>query len=47
MFFHKVVCDGSNNTGEVIDRNEFVGDIYVSSKDLSIITPSCSGQKWR
>ena len=24
-----VVCDGSNNTGEVIDRNEFVGDIYV------------------
>jgi len=25
----KVVCDGSNNTGDVIDRNEFVGDIYV------------------
>lgn len=25
----KVVCDESNNTGEVIDRNEFVGDIYV------------------
>ena len=25
----QVVCDGSNNTGEVIDRNEFVGDIYV------------------
>lgn len=24
-----VVCDGTNNTGEVIDRNEFVGDIYV------------------
>ena len=24
-----VVCDGSNNTGEVIDRNEFVGDIYI------------------
>ncbi len=22
-------CDGTNNTGEVIDRNEFVGDIYV------------------
>lgn len=25
----KVVCDESNNTPEVIDRNEFVGDIYV------------------
>jgi hypothetical protein len=24
-----VVCDETNNTGEVIDRNEFVGDIYV------------------
>ena len=25
----KVVCDDSNNTGDVVDRNEFVGDIYV------------------
>lgn len=25
----KVVCDETNNTGEVIDRNEFVGDIYI------------------
>ena len=25
----RVVCDSTNNTGEVIDRNEFVGDIYV------------------
>ena len=25
----KVVCDESNNTGEVIDRNEFVADIYI------------------
>lgn len=24
-----VVCDDSNNTSEVIDRNEFVGDIYI------------------
>lgn len=24
-----VVCDESNNTPEVIDRNEFVGDIYI------------------
>jgi phage tail sheath protein FI len=25
----RVVCDATNNTGEVIDRNEFVGDIYI------------------
>ena len=25
----RVVCDESNNTAEVIDRNEFVGDIYI------------------
>jgi len=25
----RVVCDESNNTGQVIDRNEFVGDIYI------------------
>lgn len=24
-----VVCDATNNTPEVIDRNEFVGDIYI------------------
>jgi hypothetical protein len=24
-----VVCDESNNTPEVIDRNEFIGDIYI------------------
>lgn len=24
-----VVCDSTNNTGEVIDRNEFIGDIYI------------------
>lgn len=29
IYDYKVVCDGSNNTGEIIDRNEFVGDIYV------------------
>jgi hypothetical protein len=23
------VCDGTNNTQDVIDRNEFIGDIYV------------------
>ena len=25
----RVVCDGTNNTGEVIDANQFVGDIYI------------------
>lgn len=25
----KVVCDETNNTGEVIDRNEFIADIYI------------------
>jgi phage tail sheath protein FI len=25
----KVICDESNNTGDVVDRNEFIGDIYV------------------
>jgi hypothetical protein len=29
IFEFKVVCDESNNTGEVIDRNEFIGDIYI------------------
>jgi hypothetical protein len=29
IYDFKVVCDGTNNTGEVIDRNEFIGDIYV------------------
>jgi phage tail sheath protein FI len=26
---YRVVCDDSNNTAEVIDRNEFVGDIFI------------------
>ena len=25
----KVVCDGNNNTSDVIDANQFVGDIYI------------------
>ena len=29
IFDFKVVCDATNNTPEVIDRNEFVGDIYI------------------
>jgi phage tail sheath protein FI len=29
IYDFKVVCDDTNNTGEVIDRNEFVGDIFI------------------
>lgn len=29
IFDYRVVCDGTNNTPEIIDRNEFVGDIYI------------------
>jgi len=29
IYEFKVVCDGSNNTPERIDRNEFWGDIYI------------------
>ena len=29
IFDYRVVCDETNNTPEVIDRNEFVGDIYI------------------
>jgi hypothetical protein len=29
IFDFKVVCDQSNNTSEVIDANQFVGDIYI------------------
>jgi hypothetical protein len=24
-----VICDDTNNTGAVVDANEFVGDIYI------------------
>ena len=34
-----VVADASNNTGEVIDRNEFIGDIFVKpSRSINFIT---------
>ena len=29
IFDFRVICDETNNTAEVIDRNEFVGDIYI------------------
>ena len=34
-----VKCDESNNTGEVIDRNEFVADIFVKpTRSINFIT---------
>tara|TARA_R110000803_G_C11838961_1_gene304331 strand:- start:77 stop:679 length:603 start_codon:yes stop_codon:yes gene_type:complete len=36
-----VVCDGTNNTGEIIDRNEFVADIYIKpARSINFITLS-------
>ncbi len=29
LYDYLVVCDATNNTPEVIDRNEFIGDIYL------------------
>lgn len=34
-----VKCDDSNNTGEVIDRNEFVADIFIKpARSINFIT---------
>ena len=36
-----VVCDESNNTGEVIDRNEFIAEIFVKpARSINFITLS-------
>jgi hypothetical protein len=29
IYDFKVVCDTTNNTAEIIDQNQFVGDIYI------------------
>tara|TARA_B100001564_G_scaffold208996_1_gene175934 strand:- start:2180 stop:4318 length:2139 start_codon:yes stop_codon:yes gene_type:complete len=35
----QVVADATNNTGEVIDRNEFIGDIYIKpARSINFIT---------
>ena len=34
-----VVCDSTNNTGEVIDRNEFRADIFIKpARSINFIT---------
>jgi len=38
LFVVATSCDTSNNTAEVIDRNEFVGDIYIKpARTISFI----------
>ena len=38
IYDFRVVCDESNNTPDVIDRNEFVGDIYIKpAKSINFI----------
>ena len=35
----RVICDETNNTGEVIDRNEFVADIFIKpARSINFIT---------
>ena len=39
IFDFRVVCDATNNTPDVIDRNEFVGDIYIKpARSINFIT---------
>ena len=39
IYDFKVVCDESNNPGSVIDRNEFVADIYIKpARAINFIT---------
>lgn len=39
LYDYLVVCDSTNNPGSVIDRNEFVGDIYLKpSRAVNFIT---------
>ena len=38
IYDFKVICDESNNTGEVIDGNRFVADIYIKpARSISFI----------
>jgi len=38
IYDYRVVCDSTNNTPEIIDRNEFIGDIYIKpAKSINFI----------
>ena len=42
-----VVADGTNNTGEVIDRNEFVADIFIKpARSINFIQQLCCSPNW-
>lgn len=39
VYDFRVICDETNNTGEIIDRNEFVADIYIKpARSINFIT---------
>ena len=39
VYDYRVVCDTTNNTGAVIDRNEFVASIYIKpARSINFIT---------
>ena len=41
-----VVCDETNNTGEVIDRNEFVAEIFVKpTRSINYVTVTVTATK--
>jgi hypothetical protein len=41
IYSYKVVCDETNNTGQIIDTNQFVADIYIKpAKSINFITLS-------
>jgi len=38
IYDFRVVCDDTNNTGEIIDRNEFVADIFIKpAKSINFV----------
>lgn len=38
IYDFRVVCDETNNTPEIVDRNEFIGDIYIKpAKSINFI----------
>ena len=39
IFDFTVKCDATNNTPEIIDRNEFIGDIFIKpARSINFIT---------
>ncbi len=41
-----VVCDDTNNTPEVIDRNEFVAELYLKpSRSINYVTVTVTATK--